>query len=38
MMPGNPQTAMSSSHIGRVTSLAAGTAPRIIQLAVKYEF
>ena len=36
--PGNPQTTMSSSDFGRVTSLAAGTAPRIMQLAVKYEF
>jgi hypothetical protein len=36
--PGNPQTTMSSSDFGRVTSLAAGTAPRVIQLAVKYEF
>jgi len=36
--PGNPQTTMSSSDFGRVTSLAAGTAPRIMQLAVKYQF
>jgi hypothetical protein len=36
--PGNPQTTMSSSDFGRGTSLAAGTAPRIVQLAVKYQF
>jgi outer membrane receptor protein involved in Fe transport len=36
--PGNPQTTMSSTDFGRVTSLAAGTAPRIVQLAVKYQF
>jgi hypothetical protein len=36
--PGNPQTTMSSSDFGRVSSLAAGTAPRIIQLAMKYQF
>jgi hypothetical protein len=37
--PGNPQTTMSStSDFGRVTSLAAGTAPRVLQLAVKYQF
>ena len=36
--PGNPQTTMSSGDFGKVTSLAAGTAPRLIQLAVKYQF
>jgi len=36
--PGNPQTTMSSSDFGRVNSLAAGTAPRVMQLAVKYTF
>ena len=37
--PGNPQTTMSStSDFGRVTSLAAVTAPRVMQRAVKYQF
>jgi hypothetical protein len=36
--PGNPQTTLTSSDFGKVTSLAAGTAPRILQLAVKYQF
>jgi hypothetical protein len=36
--PGDPQTTMSSADFGRVTSLAGGTAPRIIQLAIKYQF
>ena len=38
MTPNNPVSALNSSDFGRVTSLAAGTAPRIMQLAVKYLF
>ena len=36
--PGNPSTTLGSSDFGRVTSLAGGTAPRIIQLGAKYQF
>jgi hypothetical protein len=36
--PGNPQTTMSSTDFGKVTSLAAGTAPRVVQLGIKYQF
>jgi hypothetical protein len=36
--PANPVSALNSPDFGKVTSLAAGTAPRIIQLAVKYMF
>ena len=36
--PGNPQTTLGSSDFGRVTSLAGGTAPRVIQLGAKYQF
>jgi len=36
--PANPQTTMSSSDFGKVTALAPGTSPRIVQLAVKYQF
>jgi len=36
--PGNPQTTMSSTDFGKVTSLAAGTAPRVMQLGIKYQF
>ena len=36
--PGNPQTTLTSTDFGKVTSLAAGTAPRVLQLAVKYQF
>lgn len=36
--PGNPVSTMNSPDFGRITGLAAGTAPRIIQLAVKYLF
>jgi hypothetical protein len=36
--PANPQTTMSSSDFGKVTGLAPGTSPRIVQLAVKYQF
>ena len=38
MSPNNPVTAMNSSDFGKVTSLATGTAPRIMQLALKYMF
>ena len=38
MTPNNPVSAMNSSDFGKVTSLAAGTAPRIMQFAVKYMF
>jgi len=38
MTPNNPISTLNSSDFGRVTSLAAGTAPRIMQLAVKYVF
>ena len=36
--PGNPQTTLGSSDFGRVTGLAGGTAPRVIQLGAKYQF
>lgn len=36
--PDNPVSTMSSPDFGRITGLAGGTAPRIIQLAVKYLF
>jgi hypothetical protein len=36
--PGNPQTTLGSSDFGRVTALAGGTAPRVIQLGAKYQF
>jgi len=36
--PGNPQTTLTSSDFGKVTSLAGGTAPRVMQLAIKYQF
>jgi len=36
--PGNPSTTLGSSDFGRVTSLAGGTAPRILQLGAKYQF
>jgi hypothetical protein len=36
--PGNPQIILGSSDFGRVTSLAGGTAPRVIQLGAKYAF
>jgi hypothetical protein len=38
MTPDNPVSALNSSDFGRVMSLAAGTAPRIMQLAVNYVF
>jgi len=34
----NPTSDLSSPNFGRITSLAPGTAPRILQLAVKYLF
>ena len=36
--PANPVSSLSSSDFGKITSLAGGTAPRIMQLAVKYQF
>ena len=36
--PANPVSTMNSSDFGKVTSLNTTTAPRIIQLAVKYMF
>ena len=36
--PGNPQTTLGSTDFGRVTALAGGTAPRVIQLGAKYQF
>ena len=36
--PGNPSIILGSSDFGPVTSLAGGTAPRIIQLGAKYAF
>jgi hypothetical protein len=38
MTPNNPVSVMNNSDFGRVTSLAAGTAPRIMQFAMKYMF
>ena len=38
MTPNNPVSALNSSDFGKVTSLAAGTAPRIMQFAMKYMF
>jgi hypothetical protein len=38
MTPNNPVSALNNSDFGRVTSLAAGTAPRIMQFAMKYLF
>jgi hypothetical protein len=34
----NPISALNSSDFGKMTSLAPGTAPRVMQLAVKYLF
>jgi hypothetical protein len=34
----NPVSTLNSPDFGRVTALAPGTAPRIMQLAVKYQF
>jgi len=33
--PGNPHTTMSSTDFGKVTSLAGGTAPRVLQVGIK---
>lgn len=35
--PSNPEPNLSSPSFGQITSLAGGTAPRILQLAVKYQ-
>ena len=34
----NPVATLNSPDFGRITALAGGTAPRIMQLAVKYQF
>jgi hypothetical protein len=34
----NPVATLNSPDFGKVTSLATGSAPRIIQLAMKYTF
>ena len=36
--PDNPVATLSSPDFGRIIALAGGTAPRIMQLAVKYQF
>ena len=36
--PANPVSDLSSPNFGKIIALAAGTAPRILQLAVKYQF
>jgi hypothetical protein len=36
--PSNPIATLSSSDFGRITSLAAGTAPRIMQFGLKFLF
>jgi hypothetical protein len=36
--PGNPQTTLGTADFGKVTGLAGGTAPRVIQLGAKYQF
>ena len=36
--PDNPVSTLSSFDFGQITALAGGTAPRIMQLAVKYPF
>lgn len=38
VIPGNPQTTLGSTDVGRVTSLAGGTASLVIQLGAKYQF
>jgi hypothetical protein len=38
MTPNTPVSTMNSSDFGKVTSLAAGTAPRIMQLGFKFNF
>jgi hypothetical protein len=36
--PDNPVATLNSPDFGRITALATGTAPRIMQLALKYQF
>jgi Carboxypeptidase regulatory-like domain/TonB dependent receptor len=36
--PGNPSTTLGTTDFGKVTGLAGGTAPRVIQLGAKYQF
>jgi hypothetical protein len=36
--PANPVAVLTDSNFGKVISLATGTAPRVIQLGVKYMF
>jgi hypothetical protein len=36
--PSNPVSSLSSSDFGKITSLAAGTAPRIMQFGMKFLF
>jgi hypothetical protein len=38
MTPSNPVSVLNNSDFGKVTSLATGSAPRIMQLAIKYMF
>jgi len=38
MTPNTPVSTMNSSDFGKVTSLAAGTAPRVMQLGFKFNF
>jgi hypothetical protein len=34
----NPVATLSSPDFGRITALAGGTAPRVMQVAVRYQF
>ena len=36
--PDNPVATLNSPDFGRITGLAGGTAPRVMQLAIKYVF
>jgi len=38
MTPANPVSTFNSADFGKVTALQAGSAPRIMQLAMKYLF
>jgi hypothetical protein len=38
MTPNNPVSALNASDFGKITSLAAGTAPRIMQFGLKFNF
>jgi hypothetical protein len=38
MTPNTPVSTMNSSDFGKVTSLAPGTAPRVMQLGFKFNF